>query len=306
MKSILLEKITALDESCEYLLEEYIDFCLLNAQPESVPGETEYHHILLKSIWPEYENLSEHPWNGIHLTYEHHYIAHSMLANATDNKSAVYAWWQMNSGNINYKNHDGIALCSSKYAELREKHYNLVSKSQTEKNKDPKLIKKRLNTLSKIGDDGLTGFERTGRKISKALKENGSCAGSNNSQYQRMIVKYRTRPTKKISVKLKDYDNVETIPAQVKYILLYDNTGKLYFEGWKDEAEIYCESIGLDPRKINYNNDIIFVYTGTQNDYLLKLMRLLGLGRYINSKIIILSDEEAENKMMNKKETYPL
>jgi hypothetical protein len=306
MKNILLKELYALDLSCKELLNKYVDFCIEHDKGMHAPGVTEYHHILPKSIWKEFEDLSEHPWNGVHLTYKDHYIAHSMLASASEYEPIVYAWWRMNSGNKNYKKHDGIEQLGELYTELREKHRKIVSENQKSRNKSKKTIEKRKKTLSKVGEDGLTGWQRNGKKISKILKESGSCAGENNPQFQKMIVKNRVKPSKRQSIKPNDYDPSTCVPFQTKYIILYDNTGEVYFEGWKDEAESFCESIGLDPRKINYSNDIIFNYTGTQNNYLLKVMKLAGLGRYIDSKIVVLNDEEAEKHIMKCKEKCPL
>lgn len=44
-------------------------------------NETEIHHICpkAKDMFPEYKNLSQFPWNKIHLTYREHFIAHWML-----------------------------------------------------------------------------------------------------------------------------------------------------------------------------------------------------------------------------------
>lgn len=307
MKNIILNHMLCLDMICPILIERYVDFCISNNIKKPV-NNTEIHHILPSSIWPEFKDLKKYSWNSTRLTYENHYMAHSLLASATDNKSAIYAWWKMNSGNANYKDHSGRpVLGSAKYAELRKKHRVIVRENQILRNKDKKIINKRLNTLNNIGDDGISGFKRMGKKISETLIKNGSCAGQNNSQYQKMIVKYRSKPTQKISIKPKDYNKIEHVPFQMKYILLYDNTGELYFEGWKDEAEIYCESIGLDSKKIKYKCDKIFKYKGQHSDYLMRVMRLAGLGRYIESKIIVLSDEEAEEKIMTKnKEACPL
>jgi len=48
----------------------------------SYDGEGEIHHILPKSLFPEYSNLKKHPWNGIKIPYRSHYLAHYMLAKA--------------------------------------------------------------------------------------------------------------------------------------------------------------------------------------------------------------------------------
>lgn len=40
----------------------------------------EVHHILPRSIYPEYSNLSEHPWNSVQLSPKNHLIAHYLLS----------------------------------------------------------------------------------------------------------------------------------------------------------------------------------------------------------------------------------
>jgi len=39
----------------------------------------ENHHILPKSIFPEYENLHYNKWNGVLLTAREHYICHALI-----------------------------------------------------------------------------------------------------------------------------------------------------------------------------------------------------------------------------------
>lgn len=40
----------------------------------------EKHHILPSSIFPEYANLKENPWNYVKLTYREHFLAHWLLS----------------------------------------------------------------------------------------------------------------------------------------------------------------------------------------------------------------------------------
>jgi len=49
----------------------------------------EKHHILpkCKSMFPEYSNLKEHPWNSVLLTPREHYICHMLLINMTTSKA---------------------------------------------------------------------------------------------------------------------------------------------------------------------------------------------------------------------------
>lgn len=41
--------------------------------------QTERHHILPRSIFPEFADLTRHPLNGVDLTYREHYICHWLL-----------------------------------------------------------------------------------------------------------------------------------------------------------------------------------------------------------------------------------
>ncbi len=80
-------------------LQEYIDYCIKNNQKEKIRLKTEHHHILPEALFKEYSNLNSNPWNGTHLLYKDHYIAHSLLAEALDDYSMTSAWWGMNNQN---------------------------------------------------------------------------------------------------------------------------------------------------------------------------------------------------------------
>lgn len=62
--------------NCHSSLDEYIDMVFL-------PDENgEKHHILPKSVFPEYENLKEFTWNSSRLTRNRHIEAHKLLFKA--------------------------------------------------------------------------------------------------------------------------------------------------------------------------------------------------------------------------------
>lgn len=109
---------------CEVSLLKYIDFCLNNNLSKKI-NNSEHHHILPKSknLFPEYSNLRENPWNGVHLTYSNHYIAHSLLIDALNNQTVIYAWHRINK----LSEQDSVGLIGpEKYSELRSKHKQLV------------------------------------------------------------------------------------------------------------------------------------------------------------------------------------
>ena len=43
---------------------------IYKAKDIKIKNQTELHHILPKSLFPEYKNLKEHSWNGVNLTPE--------------------------------------------------------------------------------------------------------------------------------------------------------------------------------------------------------------------------------------------
>lgn len=63
---------------------------------------TEEHHILPKSMFPEYKNEK---WNLISLSAEYHFLAHRILWEAFRNPQMTYAFWLMSNtkeGNIKF------------------------------------------------------------------------------------------------------------------------------------------------------------------------------------------------------------
>ena len=125
-------------------LKEYIDFCISNNEKNHTSFSTEHHHILpkAKDCFPEFLNLKIHTWNGSYLSYENHFIAHSLLAEAVDNKSVQYSFIMLSNMSENTD--------TELYALLKKKASTNHSKFQME-----------------VGEDGLTNAKRAGLKISK-------------------------------------------------------------------------------------------------------------------------------------------
>lgn len=83
------------NKSNKHYTKRYINFifgCIKKNidLPEEV--YTENHHILPKSIWPEYSELNLNPWNCSVLTARQHLIAHWILAKAIDSQGMWYAF----------------------------------------------------------------------------------------------------------------------------------------------------------------------------------------------------------------------
>ena len=124
----------------EELLEQYIQFCCEKALNKRVKGKTALHHILPKKLFPEYSDLSNNKWNGVHLLYSDHYIAHSLLHEAIDNISISYAWFTMNNMDLYSKNVDGKQILGAeKHQQLMEKRSRIASDFQKGKRRGTKV-----------------------------------------------------------------------------------------------------------------------------------------------------------------------
>lgn len=74
---------------------KYINFiiaCRIKNQNLDPTTYTENHHILSKSIFPQYKNLSTHKWNSVHLTFRQHVDAHLILHYAIGGMLSVAAY----------------------------------------------------------------------------------------------------------------------------------------------------------------------------------------------------------------------
>lgn len=61
------------------IVDEYLNF-VSSHSVKRIVGATDHHHVLPKWAFPEFSNLSDHSWNGIHLLYSDHVKAHVILA----------------------------------------------------------------------------------------------------------------------------------------------------------------------------------------------------------------------------------
>lgn len=86
--TILSSKTSKIDLCKRYVT--YINHCKIANKWLSKNFYTEKHHILPKSIWPEYKNLNRCKWNLIKLTRYQHLVAHSILSNIFDKMKYAY------------------------------------------------------------------------------------------------------------------------------------------------------------------------------------------------------------------------
>lgn len=103
--------------------KEYFDLC-----SKITDGFGEYHHILPKSVWPQFVNCS---WNIVKLSYEDHYKAHEMLVliAKTENckQKMLYAWNRVRN------TRKGLVTTSDEYANLRLQHRQMLSSKMSGK-----------------------------------------------------------------------------------------------------------------------------------------------------------------------------
>lgn len=79
-----------------------------NAQLRVNDSEKYYekHHILPKSLWPEYSSLHKNKWNQVTLTAREHFICHMLLVRMTsgkDRNKMSYALWGMSNQKSKYQ-----------------------------------------------------------------------------------------------------------------------------------------------------------------------------------------------------------
>lgn len=84
IRELFIEKFPSI---CRVSLDKYLTICYDTNQSNEY---TELHHILPKSIWPEYLDFSQFKWNCANLSGYNHFIAHYWIAKATNNSNL---WW---------------------------------------------------------------------------------------------------------------------------------------------------------------------------------------------------------------------
>lgn len=210
--NIVEEFISRCDVKCKQKLNEYVDFCLHNNKHNHVKFSTERHHVLPKSIFPEYRNMYENKWNIVILTYEDHYIAHSILIDAINDSGMIYAWHAFNAYNQNNISLDLIG--KEKYSELKELHTRTLSKDMSgDKHWARKLNgKAHPNTGRKHSEEAKQKMSEKqlgslnhiyGKHLSDDVKEKLSIAniGENNAMYGK---KHSDEKRAEISIKTKE------------------------------------------------------------------------------------------------------
>lgn len=111
----------------------YINFCIDN---NDVCCEGEEHHILPRSLFPEFGNFLEFPNNKTKLTYINHLKAHYLLILSIESEEMLYAFNMMN----NFYNKNNIA--NLEHYDLMKKQFNIFLKTSiwSKSSKDKKWL----------------------------------------------------------------------------------------------------------------------------------------------------------------------
>lgn len=188
-------------------------------------GYTEKHHILPKSLYPEFKCFKQNPWNMSVLTAREHFIAHRLLTKfiKTDVWKMHHAIWKMACVG-------DLKISSRTYEYLRKQHALAVSnnveanlkKSIANKGRkqSPEHIKARVESRKKKGN--WHSLETKAKIGSANQKPNEKLKGRKMPGYavQRMVEKriacgnFRTAEQKKVdaNIALQQKNSVLTCP----------------------------------------------------------------------------------------------
>ena len=245
-------KIKSLDR-----LNEYILYCIENNQNEPIKGKTSYHHILPKadSCFPEFKNLKVNKWNGTHLYYSEHYYAHWLLTEAISNYGQLEAFCKMHNMDIKLGRIIESDLISPE--EFQEKmEERSVEHSQWYRD-NPEKVKernnKRLISMKKTDENGVSIFEKTGKKISttKSSKKWKDEVGNNavKNRLQKMS-ELNENGESMFDISAKKANNTKR-QVDENGVSIFEKTGKKISttkssKKWKDE-------VGVEQRKKQSN-----------------------------------------------------
>ena len=243
-------------------LQYYITFCLDRNQNKRIKGKTSLHHILpqAKSCFPEFKDLKAHSWNGTHLRYSDHYIAHAMFCDAVFNDSQLSAWYAMNNKDIRTKkiNSPEELIGPELHQKLMEERSFLASKNRknninvtvvstgesrvitTEefyKNKElyrhhaegivsciDKTTKSRIKVTSEEYHNNENYISNTEGKITATLIETGEKVNVTSEEYKENKHLYKTHRTKMLNVVLIETGETIFISSEE-----YNQNKELYF-----------------------------------------------------------------------------
>lgn len=158
--SIYYSKLFSIPFSSELYLNRYAKFiesCLEKNKDLPLDVYTEKHHILPKSLFPEFSNLKKYRWNMAILTGRQHFIAHMMLWKSFRNEATTYSANMMRNRfgdkNRNSRLYEQIRIEHSKYSGEKNKNFfpardseNIILRVTKD---DPRWVSKELTHVRK-------------------------------------------------------------------------------------------------------------------------------------------------------------
>jgi len=172
-------------------LEQYIEHCINNKKAK-IKSKTSYHHILPQALFPEYKNLKENPWNGVHLLHSDHYYAHWLFTEAIDDYGQLSAFCAMHNKDMKLGKIEEKDLISpeefqkkmeergNKHSllwldeEYKEKTSNKISRTRSSKEwketKGKEALLKFKATIS--SEEGMLIKKKAAQKRNKELNKN--------------------------------------------------------------------------------------------------------------------------------------
>lgn len=139
------DKLALIFEENNDLLLSYVDLITKNYNNPKIKGKTEAHHVLPKSIFPEYKTDK---WNIVNLSYYDHALAHYYLAK-TSNSKMCYAFHRMINSNTDRFNADELDEIFKLYSSEKELFHRSMSKLSKNIWKDDDF-RKRHRELTKL------------------------------------------------------------------------------------------------------------------------------------------------------------
>lgn len=190
----IYESLKTLPHNLHYV-DRYFKFIRACMSQQNL-GYVEHHHILPKSMFPQFSDLGEHVFNSARLTGRQHFIAHWMLAKAYGGKMWSAFWMMCN--RVDQK------VISSKVYEVTKKQHSATHgqylKDLYANNPELKL------TMSHVGErNGFFGKKHTeetlaklrGRIVSKETREKISASRTGVTQSEETIKKRVVKTTGK-------------------------------------------------------------------------------------------------------------
>lgn len=145
-------------------LVEYVNFCL-DKNTIKTKNKTSHHHILPKAPllpFTNYSNLDKNPWNGVHLTYENHYIAHLLLTDAIHHYSIRNAFMLMNNCDTSLR---GIKVDPKEYDRVMREYIENKTLIKDGDSIANKISRKSARTMAIKQEDGLSIREKATIKM---------------------------------------------------------------------------------------------------------------------------------------------